>query len=39
MIFPVILWSVARNYFDMITYDLSNGFKVQSVKDYRFDNN
>ena len=39
MIFPVILWSVARNYFDMITYDLSNGFKVRSVKDYRFDNN
>ena len=39
MIFPVILWSVARNYFDMITYDLSSSFKVQSVKDYRFDNN
>ncbi len=39
MIFPVILWSVARDYFDMITYDLSNNFKVQSVKDYKFDDN
>lgn len=39
MIFPVILWSVARNYFDMITYDLSGSFKVQSIKDYRFDSN
>ena len=39
MIFPVILWAVARNYFDMITYDLSSNFKIHSVKDYRFDNN
>jgi hypothetical protein len=39
MIFPVILWSVAKDYFDMITYDLSNGFKVSSAKDYMFDNN
>ena len=39
MIFPIILWSVARDYFDMITYDISNGFNVQSVRDYKFDNN
>ena len=39
MIFPVILWSVSRSYFDMITYDLSGSFKVHSARDYRFDNN
>ena len=39
MIFPVILWSVARTYFDMITFELSTGFKIHSVKDYRFDEN
>jgi hypothetical protein len=39
MIFPVILWSVARDYYDMITYDLSSGFKVTAVRDCMFDNN
>ena len=37
MIFPVILWSVARTYFDMITFDLGSSFKVHSAKDFKFD--
>ena len=37
MMFPIILWSVARDYFDMITHDLSTNFKILSTKDYRFD--
>lgn len=39
MIFPIILWSVARDYFDMITHDLSSGFKIHSVKDFKFNEN
>jgi hypothetical protein len=39
MIFPVILWSVARTYFDMITFELGSNFKIHSVKDFKFDDN
>ncbi len=39
MIFPVILWSVAKDYFDVMTFELASAFKVHSVKDYLFDEN
>ena len=39
MIFPIILWSVARSYFDVITFEMASAFKVHSVKDFKFDDN
>ena len=39
MIFPVILWSVARTYFDIITFELASAFKVHNVKDFKFEEN
>ncbi|MDB4337448.1 hypothetical protein OAA09_00360 [bacterium] len=39
MIFPIILWSVAKDYFDMMTFEISSSFKIHNVKDYSFDEN
>jgi hypothetical protein len=39
MIFPVILWSVAKDYFDMMTFELASAFKIHSVKDFYFNEN
>ena len=39
MIFPVILWSVAKDYFETMTFELASAFKVHSVNDYCFDEN
>ena len=39
MIFPVILWSPAKEYFETMTFELASAFKVHSVRDYCFDKN
>lgn len=39
MIFPVILWSVAQDYFETMTFELASAFKVHSVNDYCFNEN